>query len=965
MNNFFALCLSEHHRWGYVLSPLILKNLHGNDFFLVHDLVTGENLQTYKNLLNDVQINLVHWIDQCSEREMARVMRRKTNTMNFVRSLTDEIIDREVRPYIERRLLRCFDLLPDSNTRLFLKDSPERIYQKNEIFYINETAEAIFNFHYQHDEGLRYFLSVYFDSEEISLLGKRLIPLIEQPSVMAIDNRLLRFKDIDSKKLMPFVTKKYISVPKQVEEKYFKTFVIENIRKFRTNVQGFTVVDEAEAPTPVISLENDLRYRPTLILRFDYGNGRKPFNAGTPSVTEVSLDMYNGQYVVSRFRRNYETEKACIECLCDFGFYNAGNSMFFADEESAQTTETDDGQSLSNLVEKLNRVSDALAAKGFRIDQHFFSQKYFTGSVKLEVELKTERDWFDVYAVVHFGGFSIPFIKFRNHILRQDRNYMLPNGETLILPAEWMAKYSQAMLMAESQNNYLRLGKQYFTIVEDTFKGIEDKYLHSMMALRHVDEIELEDKPESIQTTLRPYQLQGVTWLRVLHDHRLGGCLADDMGLGKTLQAITLLQSIFDDNELENSNLKLPASLIVMPSSLIHNWANEINRFAPHLRVLKYIGADRQANTDFGKYHIVLTTYSILRNDSVILRKYRFLYAILDEAQYIRNPDSVTCQSAMLIEADHYLTLSGTPIENSLTDLWVQMNFLNRGLLGDLNFFRTNFVTPIEKQNDENARTRLQRLVQPFLLRRTKQEVTPELPELTELVRCCEMTDWQRILYEEEKSKARNEIIESIEGQGVEKSGLMILRAMGRLRQLAIHPAMLQPDYTADSGKFDQIVETLYSLRSEGHKALLFSSFTKHLDLIAAHLQKENIPYSMLTGKTRNREEVINRFNHQSDVSFFLISLKAGGVGLNLTAAGYVFLLDPWWNPAAERQAISRTHRIGQTEKVFAYRMITSETIEEKILQLQEKKTALADILAQSAYPFRNMLPEDIIGLFE
>jgi SNF2 family DNA or RNA helicase len=319
----------------------------------------------------------------------------------------------------------------------------------------------------------------------------------------------------------------------------------------------------------------------------------------------------------------------------------------------------------------------------------------------------------------------------------------------------------------------------------------------------------------------------------------------------------------------------------------------------------------------------------------------------------------------MLIDADFYLTLTGTPIENTLIDLWAQMNFLNRGLLGNLSFFRANFATPIEKNGDEAARLRLQRLIQPFILRRTKQEVTPELPELTEMVRYCEMTEKQRSMYEEEKSKARNEIIESIEENGVTKSGLMILRALGRLRQLAIHPAMLHSDYDADSGKFDQIVENLDSLRTEGHKALLFSSFTKHLDLIAAHLQRENIQYSMLTGKTRNREEAIKNFCESDDVSFFLISLKAGGTGLNLTAAGYVFILDPWWNPAAEKQAISRSHRIGQTEKVFAYRLITSDTIEEKIMRLQERKSALADIFVSSANPFRSMTADDVLELFE
>ena len=959
MDFFFALCLTQHYRWGYVLAPYMLEALHGKDYLLVHELINSDNLQKYKGLLTDTQIKLVSWIDQCTEKEMARVLRRKTTARDFMRSLTEEIIAQEVRPYIERRLLHCFHLLPESDIRIFLKDTPERIYLENEIFYSDEPAEAIFNFQYQHEDGLRYFLSVFYQGTEVSMLGKRLIPLVNQPSVMVLGNHLLIFKDIDSKKLTPFVTKSYITVPKQVEEKYFKTFVIENIRKYRTNVQGFKLIDEAIQPIPIISLENDLRYRPVIVLRFDYGNGRKPFNAATPTQTEVLLEICDEQYTLKRFRRNYENEKACIESFCGLGFYDAGNSMFYTDETSARSTDSNDQQSLANLVEKLNTLSDTLSAKGFRIDQHFFSQKYFTGSVKLEVELKTERDWFDVYAVVHFGGFKIPFINFRNHIIRQDRNYILPNGETLILPAEWLAKYTQVMLMAEHHNNHVRLGKRYFTMVNDSFEGLDHKYFHKLTALCNVDEMELDDKPDKIQATLRPYQLQGVTWLRVLHDHRLGGCLADDMGLGKTLQAITLLQSVLDDIS------EPAASLIVMPSSLIHNWVNEINRFAPHLKVLKYVGSDRQSNTSFGEYHIVLTTYGILRNDTVVLRNYHFLYAILDEAQNIRNPGSVTCQSAMLIKADHYLTLSGTPIENTLTDLWTQMNFLNRGLLGDLNFFKTHFATPIEKHVDETARTRLQRLIQPFLLRRTKQQVTPELPELTELVRYCEMTDMQRNLYEEEKSKARNEIIESIEEQGIEKSNILILRALGRLRQLAIHPAMIHPDYNADSGKFDQIAESLEILHSEGHQALLFSSFTKHLDIVATHLHHEKIPYAMLTGKTKNREEVINCFNQRPDVPFFLISLKAGGLGLNLTAAGYVFLLDPWWNPAAEQQAISRTHRIGQTEKVFAYRFITSDTIEEKILHLQDKKKALADILAQSAFPFRNMSAEDIMDLFE
>ena len=966
MDIIFALCLTEHRRWGYILEPLLLKSLPDKDYLLVHEFVTNEHLKQYENILTETEIKIVRWISQYAEKEMVRVLFRNIPIMDFLRSLTDEMITQKIRPYIEHRLLHCFKLLLNSGIPLFHKKNAEFIYLKNKIQYDNEPAEAVFNFHYQKVDGLRYFLSVYFQDKEIALLGKNLILIVNQPSVMLLDNNLLWFKDIDSKKLIPFANKEYIAIPKDVEEKYFKTFVVENIRKFRTNVQGFSVIDEATQPIPIISLEVDLHYHPTLLLKFNYGNGRRHFHAATPPATETSLAVSKGKYSVMRFQRDSETEKKYINCLSDLGFYYADNSMFYLNKDSALSPPADQQQSLADLVEKLNALSETLIEKGFQVVQNFFSQKYFTGSVQFEVELKTDRDWFDIYAMVHFGSFSIPFISFSGHILRQERNYVLPNGEIFILPAEWMAKYAQVMLLSEQYDNNLRLDKRYFTIVNDAFENIDKKYLHSMMALCNTDEMPLFDTPEKIQATLRPYQLQGVSWLRSLHKHQLGGCLADDMGLGKTLQAITLLQSVLDEQApIDNPQPQTgQASLIVMPSSLIHNWVNEIKRFAPHLNILKYVGTDRQNNTNFKNYHIVLTTYNILRNDTAILRKYRFLYAILDEAQYIRNPESATCQSALLIDADYYLSLSGTPIENTLIDLWTQMNFLNHGLLGNLNFFKTNFAIPIEKNNDETARIRLQRLIQPFLLRRTKQEVTPELPELTEQVQFCEMTNTQRTLYEEEKSKARNEIIESIEEQGIEKSSIRILQALSRLRQLAIHPAMIHPDYQADSGKLDQILESIHILRSEGHKTLLFSSFTKHLDIIATQLQKENIEYALLTGKTRNREDVIERFNRCGDVPFFLISLKAGGVGLNLSVADYVFLLDPWWNPAAEQQAISRAHRIGQTEKVFAYRMITADTIEEKILHLQEKKAALADIFVQSKKTFGGMTADDIVGLF-
>jgi superfamily II DNA or RNA helicase len=1000
------------------------ENVEGEDYLSITQRITGDRLAHYAGMLTDTQRKFVQWTDQYSGREMAYVLRRKKNVREFTRLLTDEIIEREVRPYIERRLLHCFDALPGSNTRLFLQDTPDRIYPNREIFYDSQPSEAVFNFHYSRADGLRYFLSVLHAGKDISLRGKELIPLVGQPSVMLMDRLLLRFTDIDGKKLSPFTEKDYISVPRRIEETYFAGFVTDNIRKYHSQVKGFKVTDEPACPAAILSLEPDLGYRPALLLQFDYGNGRKPFTVA-PTNTEASLhgNAEDG-YEVKLFRRNCDAERQYAASLRENGFYEGNNGMFYADKTSSQGT----GEgNLNALLEKLNALSDALHDNGFHIRQNFFPQKYYTGTIRLKTELKQVNDWFDVHATVHCNGFDIPFASFRRHILHRDRHYLLPDGTVMILPEEWLAKYAQAMLMSEEREGRLRLGKRYFALAGDVFEQPDDKYFHDMMLLCRASEIPPEAPPDRIRAVLRPYQMQGFAWMKTLHRHGLGGCLADDMGLGKTLQTICLLdwamneqpaagsrqktdvsrkpeaprqggrgekyvqRSLFDPPEsdgkpsagseeretagdgerqtdgetpeTETAGKRTDACLIVMPSSLVHNWSNEFARFAPHMKTLRYTGADRQEKS-LDACRVALTTYGVLRNDLDALRRRRFRYVVLDEAQYIRNPESATFRAALQLNADHYLTLSGTPVENSLTDLWAQMNFLNRGLLGNLSFFREHFAVPIEKNRDEASRIRLQRMIRPFLLRRTKQEVTPELPELTEQTLYCEMNEPQRRLYEEEKSKARNEIFRIIGEGDAARTSMSVFRALSRLRQLAIHPAMLEAEYADGSGKFDRIAGILDNLHGEGHKALLFSSFTKHLDLIAARLDRERIPYAMLTGSTQRREEVIRRFNEDPGVPFFLISLKAGGVGLNLTAAGYVFLLDPWWNPAAERQAISRTHRIGQTEKVFAYRLISSETIEEKMLQLQEKKSALAGMFEQSAHPFAGMSAEDIMELF-
>ena len=475
-----------------------------------------------------------------------------------------------------------------------------------------------------------------------------------------------------------------------------------------------------------------------------------------------------------------------------------------------------------------------------------------------------------------------------------------------------------------------------------------------------------------------------------MYINKFGLCLADDMGLGKTLQTLAailkfsdaplapnktnsgakfnLFSKPVDDISIQKSN-KPKAGIIVMPTSLIHNWINEILKFAPKLKYYNYSGSKRiKDSSEFDDYDLILTSYGILRNDIDLLKDYYYHFIILDESQYVKNPGSKIYQSVIEMQAVFKMVLTGTPIENSLNDLWAQLNFINPGLLGSLEFFRKEFVDPIEKLNDPNEKEikqmRLQKLISPFILRRTKKEVIDDLPELTESVQYCSMHDQQKLLYDEEKAKIRNSLLQSIEGKDVAQSNMIMIQGLTKLRQLANHPRMIDPNSDFGSGKFEDVMSMLESILAENHKVLIFSSFVKHLDLFVNNFEAQKWQFAMLTGSTSKRDEEINKFQDNPDCRIFLISLKAGGVGLNLTAADYVFFLDPWWNPASENQALSRAHRIGQNNKVMVYRFITEDSIEQKILKLQERKKDLADIFINNNNPFKQLSQEDLIDLF-
>ncbi len=492
------------------------------------------------------------------------------------------------------------------------------------------------------------------------------------------------------------------------------------------------------------------------------------------------------------------------------------------------------------------------------------------------------------------------------------------------------------------------------------FKGA-DAVTRMARNLQHSDGIHPAEPPAGFALTLRPYQLEGLAWLQYLREHNLAGILADDMGLGKTAQTLAHLLL-----EKEAGRMDRPC-LVILPTSLIFNWKREAERFAPALRVLSLHGKERAERFDqIAEHDIVLTTYPLLWRDEEILAKQEYHLLILDEAQTVKNAASHAAQVVRKLHARHRLCLTGTPLENHLGELWAQFDFLLPGFLADNKSFTKTWRTPIEKHGDSGRRDLLAARVRPFILRRRKEDVAKELPEKTIIVRSVELEGSQRDLYETVRSAMDAKVREAIADKGFARSHIVILDALLKLRQVCCDPRLVKLDSAAkvkERAKLDQLMDMLPELVDEGRRVLVFSQFTSMLDLIEQELIKLGLGYVMLTGNTQDREGVIHRFQDEG-VPIFLISLKAGGVGLNLTAADTVIHYDPWWNPAVENQATDRAHRIGQKNKVFVYKLVVAGSIEEKILALQEKKAELAaGVLSEDAAALSKFGESDLRAL--
>ncbi|MCX7114684.1 MAG: DEAD/DEAH box helicase [Gammaproteobacteria bacterium] len=707
--------------------------------------------------------------------------------------------------------------------------------------------------------------------------------------------------------------------------------------------------------------------QPVAVLTFQYQDTRISWHDESPIVKQMQ------QETLLQFARDFEVESDAIKQLqqhhalipiqriqlwCD---YNDKIGHYFC---FIQVNPLEFYNSALPQLRELNWIIQVDDDYPFRlIDSEADEIEWFA-----DINEEAGSDWFNLELGITVGEEKINLLPVINQLLAQlngvsevaqlkEKTYFapLPNGQFIALPGERVQQMVSALIelfdqQSLDENQQLRLSKtQAARLIEiEQASGAAALRWHGGERLRELAKKISEFKmiqpspiPTTFQGTLRPYQHQGLSWLQFLREYELAGVLADDMGLGKTIQALAHIML-----EKESGRMTKP-TLVIAPTSLMYNWEKEAKQFAPQLKCCVLYGADRNKFFEqLADYDLILTTYPLILRDKTILLKQQFHLLILDEAQCIKNHKALATQIVIQLQAKHRLCLTGTPMENHLGELWSLYHFLMPGLLGEQTYFKRSFRTPIEKHNDIERRQLLNRRVAPFLMRRTKDAVAKELPAKTEIIQYVELDGGQRDLYETIRVAMEEKVKKEVEKLGLSRSHIIILDALLKLRQVCCDPRLLKMESvksrTTESAKMTHLASMLPELIEEGRRILLFSQFTEMLALIEQLIISLNISYVKLTGQTKDRKTPIEAFQ-SGQVSLFLISLKAGGTGLNLTAADTVIHFDPWWNPAVENQATDRAHRIGQDKPVFVYKIVTKSTVEEKIIAMQAKKKTLAD----------------------
>jgi SNF2 family DNA or RNA helicase len=854
--------------------------------------------------------------------------------------LEDKTVGKIIRDFIDSKINIYLSIINDNNFPISLNLKSSKEFYKFRISTNNSIISAKLFFD-KNDSTLNYSLKLTLDSLAFFPSEKNINIILDEPSWLVFDNKLFRLSDINSNKIKPFLIKKSIEIKTEMVAEYFQKFIKDIVKKVDIDAIGFDVIQKKDIISCRINIIEDFfKKKFNIELIFDY-DGFCFSNHSIKNSHSSLINDLNGAIQVVKFKRNLEQESQYQSKLLNFGFELNENNFYSLKNENQDQFE--------NIQFLINNIQD-LRESGFLIENLYISNKKIqTEIATLKISSQENNDWFDVKMIIEFGNFEINFIEIIQNLKEKNRFFKLPNDNYFLIPHEWFTKYASIINFSKVKNQNLIVLKSNFTILEDLNLNSISTEINS----------QIEYKQSSLlKAKLRPYQIEGVKWLLKNHNFRLGACLADDMGLGKTLQTLALLVNIQENLISETlevqqdlfsivpQKLEFLKALIVAPSSLVFNWYNESRKFTPHFRRLQYIGNERKLLAKkLDKYDLIFTSYSVISRDINIFEKFNFRYLIIDESQQIKNKDSKVFKAISTIKTENKISLTGTPIENSLTDLWSQMQFINPDILGNFIFFTNYFKIPIEKNQDSDKISALKKLVYPFILRRTKDQVLKDLPELNEQIVYCDLSDEQEKLYDQEKSKARNELLKI----NFDKNRINILNVLMKLRQLSNHPKMFDKSLEIESGKFKEVTNYINSLLASGQKMLIFSSFVSHLKIYEDWCRANKIIFCKLIGETliKDRENQIQQFQENNDIKIFFISLKSGGVGLNLTSASFVLLLDPWWNPFAEMQAIARAHRIGQLNKVNAVRFISKNTIEEKIILLQEKKKLLSESIIE------------------
>ncbi len=864
--------------------------------------------------------------------------------------LNQEEIERNITTFIHRKLDELLQLI--LQYQLPICWQLERRVLVKDCLLETTKEELQPNLYFEKtQEGVRYRLWLSDSKGPWHIHRHEVIPVVNIPAWLIVDQKLCRLAHVNGNMVKPFLNKKELNIPKASVKTYFQKFILRMVSALDIQADGFDIIRHRRMLGCQLEPIRDW-FRNTwgISVKMLYPGAAFLWRDLKEQRTTLEFSAQD-EIKISKVIRNFNYESKWLEKLETFGLLNNGNGYFELKEKTEDNF---------YFLEWLTQQASQLEAAGFTlVPPQLEGQNIYLQPAHIQIDTQQQNDWFDLYGEVIVGEFRIPFLAFAKFIRDENRLYPLPNGEFFLIPQEWMTKYKALAQFAKKDGDHLRLEKSQYMLLSEI--GLQED---TNFKIEQLNDFQISPL---LRAELRPYQLDGVKWLVQLYQNDLGACLADDMGLGKTLQTIAALlhaKTQKAEQNLDNNGqqlglfqsadadfLKPLHALIVLPASLVFNWEAELQRFAPSLSVYRHIGNKRHKDTRLlMRFDVLLTTYQTALRDVDLLQKIDFEYIVLDESQQIKNKDSKVFKAINDLNARHKISLSGTPIENSLADLWSQMQFINPNLLGSFPFFQREFITPIEKRNDEGKKARLRSLVAPYLLRRTKEEVAKDLPPLTVSLHYCEMEPEQKKLYEKEKSAARNLLLDNFQSDNPQFQ-VVVLQTLTKLRQLVNHPKLVYPDFDKESGKFTEVLEQWDVIRRSGHKTLIFSSFVKYLDLFRSDFESKNQAFSWLVGDLtqQQRKAEIEKFQGNAEVQSFLISIKSGGAGLNLTAADYVFILDPWWNPFTEQQAIARAHRIGQDKNVIALKFITKDSIEEKILQLQERKTQLAENIIEGS----------------